>query len=116
MFANAQFGIAIFGWPPGRRRRAGSHAGLSAEKFSRTEDGCAPAPFPTPRPRRRDRRAREKHNRRFPDVLLRAVPITDDRIKSLAVRIGHQDMDNQIADLALFSSLLTRPCTIRLSR
>src|SRR5512133_984369 len=30
----------------------------------------------------------EKHNPRTPDVLLRAVPITDDRIQSLTVRSG----------------------------
>ena len=37
----------------------------------------------------------QKHDPRSPDVLLRAVPITDDRIQSLAVRIGQRNRDTR---------------------
>jgi hypothetical protein len=36
----------------------------------------------------------QKHDPRSPDVLLRAVPITDDRIQSLMVRIGQRNRDS----------------------
>jgi hypothetical protein len=37
----------------------------------------------------------KKHDPRTPDMLLRAVPIPDDRIQSLTVRIGQHDRDSR---------------------
>ena len=37
----------------------------------------------------------QKHDPRTPDVLLRAVPIAEDRVQSLTIRIGHLDRDTR---------------------